>query len=181
MSLINGRVVGLIYEFYPVILVGCGHNSDGSQGEDMLESFVPISRGQETPVDWADMNMALMARGYINEGSIGRMIKEDDMKKFIEELQLEPGLLEEEARKEGGRFVGLIHAFDGMKVKFRGDDNPEMWAVPTSPYWAHLPNSKLHYKRTEAPDTTRDKFFNWRVYLKVGDKRQTYGDRDDDE
>ena len=104
MNLINGRVVGLIYEFYPVFLVGNhgdrqeqDQDQDQGQGKeqklDMLESFVPIDRGQEQPVDWADMSKALVARGIIRDGSIGRLIKDDDMKKYIEELQFEPDLL----------------------------------------------------------------------------------------
>jgi hypothetical protein len=82
MSLIDGRIVGLTYESYPVFLAG--------DNQDMFESFVPTERGQqERSLSWDDMKYVLMGRSIIRNGSIGKFIKEEDMNQFIKEMQLE--------------------------------------------------------------------------------------------
>jgi len=111
MSVVNGEIVGLLCEFIPVILV---------DDNGMLESFTPVQKLQ-IPLDWSYMTIVLSSRDTINVDCENVLIDDDYINKLDDQLRLEPGLLEQEANNLNGRFMGLIHKSDGMKIKVKGE------------------------------------------------------------
>jgi len=171
MSIIKGKVNGLLYSLYPVFVIG---------GKNNVEWLVPVDRNGERDVtSWQEVERRLKKRiGPLNDEDGGyKGVTDAEMEKFVEDLKLEQSALEVEV--EGGKYLGLIHAFNDMKIKIKGEPTHEVWGLPQLTFdnrWSHVPGSRLHAKLTmplNDPTGDRGKFFNWRLYLKIDDKKST--------
>jgi len=176
--MINGQVVGLMYYWYPVILI--------DQCNSMIESFAIYDnkmQKKEQPVDWKEMTRAVSLTSTIANNGGYKIVSKQELDQLMSEFSTEADSMATE-----GHLLGFVGTYDALTIKIQGE--PEATYYPSQPKferpyeanWLQLPNSRLCIKMCMAP-SDREKFYSFRMYLRlaktVNGPRNKYLDNSD--
>jgi len=160
MSLIKGKFCGLLYSYYPIICVS---------GEKYFKNFI---EDENEKYDEKFFKNQLLMRNMYTDGSRGNFFTKEEIKSNMEEFKNEF----EELKKEG-TLIGFLNPYSDLQIKIERTicnvttDVDCILRVPSPSFsseWINLKSYGIKIKTT-VPDESRQKFFNWRVYIKIND------------